>query len=234
MYIHFNDRLNRSTAELFKGIGHAITGRNRPSVPLLRREIHPGIFDDPDLDAAVQVLFRASDRRAGAVTLGQNIVGEEFGAAVGQGLGDFRRTLFRECMELRRRRLLFRREAGDHETSFLKIVMLERLGEARRILVALGVAHDPCRRVLIAVRGVLDQVVLGELESFGHASAGLLDGSALLATALGEVGVEFGTVVLDHRTTVLASGAAHPERDVEGPCQQIVKCDLTVFFNDDF
>src|SRR5271168_749707 len=84
--------------ELLARLLFSITGRNRPSVRLLRREIHPRIFDDPDLDAAVQVLFRARDRRAGAVTLGQNVVGEEFSAAVGQVLGDFRRTLFRECM----------------------------------------------------------------------------------------------------------------------------------------
>src|ERR1700677_31388 len=53
--------------ELLARLLFSITGPKSTIGPLLRREIYPGIFDDPDLDAAVQVLFRARDRRAGAV-----------------------------------------------------------------------------------------------------------------------------------------------------------------------
>ena len=57
---------------------------------------------------------------------------------------------------------------------------VDRVGE---LLVGLRVAHDPRRRVLVAVRGVLDQVLLGELETLGFTAAGLLDGAALLVAS---------------------------------------------------
>src|SRR5438045_1062168 len=48
---------------------------------------------------------------------------------------------------------------------------------------AAGVAQDPRGRVLVAVRGVLDQLLLGELEALRLAAAGLLDRAPLLAAA---------------------------------------------------
>ena len=55
------------------------------------------------------------------------------------------------------------------------------VGRVERLLGVAGVAEDRLRRVLVSVRGVLDQVSLGELEALGLATARLLDRAALLA-----------------------------------------------------
>src|SRR4029077_20550347 len=55
------------------------------------------------------------------------------------------------------------------------------VGRFELLLDATRIAEDRLRGVLVAVRGVLDQVGLGELEALGLPAAGLLDRTALLA-----------------------------------------------------
>jgi hypothetical protein len=59
--------------------------------------------------------------------------------------------------------------------------------------------------VLVAVGGVLDQVLLGELEALGLASSGLIHGSALLVVALlaATLGEGIGRRRVVHALTVL-------------------------------
>ena len=57
----------------------------------------------------------------------------------------------------------------------------------RLLLLATRVTDDARGRVLIAVGGVLDQLLLGQLEALGLAASRLFDGGALLAAALVEL-----------------------------------------------
>ena len=57
---------------------------------------------------------------------------------------------------------------------------VHRLG---RLLIGPRVSHYPGRGVLVAVRCVLDEILLRELKALGHASSALIHRSALLATA---------------------------------------------------
>jgi hypothetical protein len=60
-------------------------------------------------------------------------------------------------------------------------------------------------------------------------SAARAAGDAMRAASAARVGIAKRlTMIVPHQIH------AHPERDDEEPCQQIVKWDLTVFFNDDF
>jgi lipase (class 2) len=64
------------------------------------------------------------------------------------------------------------------------------------------IEHDARRRVFIAMRGVFDQLLLGQLETLGLASPRLLDGAACLATTQLEL-VDL-IVAFVHASTVLA------------------------------
>src|ERR1700727_379664 len=55
------------------------------------------------------------------------------------------------------------------------------------VALAVSVLRDLRRRVLIAVRGVFDQFLLGQLEALRLSAASLVDGLALFAVALGGV-----------------------------------------------
>ena len=70
----------------------------------------------------------------------------------------------------------------------------------RGLVVALveGVARDLRRRVLVAVGGVFDQFLLGQLEALGLATAGLLDGLALLAPARAQLEQRVGGHLVGH------------------------------------
>jgi hypothetical protein len=65
------------------------------------------------------------------------------------------------------------------------VVLAVSLGVHRlgRLLIRPGVSHNPGRSVLIAVRCVLDEILLRELKALGHASSAFIHRSTLLATA---------------------------------------------------
>jgi hypothetical protein len=65
-------------------------------------------------------------------------------------------------------------------------------------LVRSRVSHDAGGGVLVAVRCVLDQGLLGEFKALGLASSGLIHGSALFAPAGGAIDAGFGRRVLVH------------------------------------
>jgi hypothetical protein len=71
------------------------------------------------------------------------------------------------------------------------------LGGAR-FLVRPGVSHDAGRSVLVAVRRVLDECLLGEFEPLGLASSGLVHGTPLLAFTLGAIDDGFVRSVVIH------------------------------------
>jgi hypothetical protein len=60
-------------------------------------------------------------------------------------------------------------------------VLLVGLAVVLVVLLGLGggVAHDPRRRVAVAVGGVFHEFLLGQLESLGLAATRLIDGAAL-------------------------------------------------------
>ncbi len=55
------------------------------------------------------------------------------------------------------------------------------------MLIGPSVSHDPSRRVLVAVRRVLDEVLLCELKALGLASSALIHRPTLLAMTLGAI-----------------------------------------------
>src|SRR5450755_2132299 len=81
------------------------------------------------------------------------------------------------------------------------------LGGAR-FLVRPGVSHDAGRSVLVAVRCVLDECLLGEFEPLGLASSGLVHGTALLAFTLGAIDDGFVRSVVIHGPNCTASAQA--------------------------
>src|SRR5271154_1750275 len=99
------------------------------------------------------------------------------------------------------------------------LVLLIRFAvqELGGLLLAGRVAHDARRRVLVAVGGVLDQFLLGELKALGLASAGLIDSHTRLAASFLQVTSGVGGRQLVHRLRLpswlavnreLANGAA--------------------------
>jgi hypothetical protein len=58
--------------------------------------------------------------------------------------------------------------------------------------------------VLVAVRCVLDEIVLSELKALGLTASGFIHGAALLAMALGAIHDWLDRRVLVHTPTVLA------------------------------
>ncbi len=87
-----------------------------------------------------------------------------------------------------------------------------------RLLIVARVSHNAGRSVLIAVRCVIDQSLLGELKPLGLSSSCLIHGSALRAPALEATGDGLGRRVLVHARTVLpllnTQSAATPLADV--------------------
>src|SRR5262249_39587354 len=65
------------------------------------------------------------------------------------------------------------------------------------------VVHDARERLLVTVRCMLDQFVLGELEALGLASACLLDGQALVPSTFGQFKQRISRPVVGHAQTVL-------------------------------
>jgi hypothetical protein len=55
------------------------------------------------------------------------------------------------------------------------------------ILLVAGIARDAVCASVVAVGGVLDELLLSELETFGDASAGFIHGLALAAVTLGGI-----------------------------------------------
>src|SRR5436190_6088431 len=72
------------------------------------------------------------------------------------------------------------------------------------LLVAHRVVDDACGRLLVAVRGVLDEFLLAELKPLRLTAARLLDRHALLAPSLGELVGGVGRQPRVHARTVLA------------------------------
>src|SRR5436305_2140321 len=72
------------------------------------------------------------------------------------------------------------------------------------LLVAHRVVHDARGRLLVAVRGVLDEFLLAELEALRLAAARLFDRFALLAPSLGELVDGIGWQPRVHARTVPA------------------------------
>jgi hypothetical protein len=62
--------------------------------------------------------------------------------------------------------------------------------------------------VLVAVGGVLDQLLLRQLEALGLAASGFLDGAALLAATPGELDDRLGGGRVVHVSTVLLCASA--------------------------
>src|SRR5438094_570978 len=86
---------------------------------------------------------------------------------------------------------LTRRSASQRSVPLVLLIGFAVHGPVGLLLGA-GVIDDARRRALVAMRGVLDQFPLAELEALGLAAAGLLDGLALFAPALGEIDVRIG------------------------------------------
>jgi hypothetical protein len=110
-----------------------------------------------------------------------------------------------------RRRIV---SAVGGSVGFVLCVGFAVLGGAR-FLVRPGVSHDAGRSVLVAVRCVLDECLLGEFEPLGLASSGLVHGTALLAFTLGAIDDGFVRGVVIHGPNCTASAQA-PDSETWG------------------
>src|SRR5690348_16452181 len=86
-----------------------------------------------------------------------------------------------------------------------------RVAVARSLFVALArrVVDDGLGRVLVAVGGVFDHLLLGQLEALGLSAAGLLHRTPLFATALFELVLVHLVGVRVHRHNRTPPGARY-------------------------